>query len=149
MTFEKYVENAREVFRDNFNAFLESLDLQPITAFVDTLSEVRLMERSLAVYPTANVTTYKETETSAETSVTVTFYLNEDASRESSNLAIQYFSAIIAFIHLYRFGEYDVISDAYLSLMDTGEMANGAFVLITSRIATNTDGDIYGDYIYG
>ena len=149
MTYEKYIETAREIFREHLNPFLEELGLEPVTAFVDTMSEVKLLEKSLAVYPTANVTTYKETETSAETSFTVTFYLNEDGSPESDNLNIKYFSAIVAFVHMHNFGEFDNIAEAYLSRMDAGEEANGCFVLIESRIATKTDSDIYGDYYYG
>lgn len=148
MTYISYINEARHTFRENFNDYLESLGLEPMQAYVDAFTEVRRMERSIAVYPSLVESTYRETETTAETSFTVCLYNNEDASVESMNETILYFSALLAFIGQYRFGEYDNIADSHLSLMDGGEEANGCFVHVESRIATKTDSDIYGDFDY-
>lgn len=140
MTYRQYIDNARNVFKTEFDEFLEERGLQRLNAYVDTFLQVDQKELSLAVYPDApSGKTYSESDDMATVGFTVCFYLNEDSSLESSDMALSYYSVLLQFIKAHEFSESDHISESVLTLMEMGEPKNGAFFLIESRLASFCD----------
>lgn len=140
MTYKEYIDNARAIFKDSFDAYLEEQGLAKINAYVDSFLLVDQQELTIAVYPDApSGKTYSQTNQSETVGFTVCFYLNEDMSVESSELALEYYSALLEFIKRQEFSESDLISESVLTLMEMGEPKNGAFFLIESRLASDCD----------
>lgn len=140
MTYKEYIDNARVIFKDSLDTYLEKQGLAKLNAYVDSFLLVDQQELTLAVYPDApSGKTYTQSNQSATVGFTVCFYLNEDMSAESSELALEYYSALLEFIKKQEFSESDLITESVLTLMEMGEPKNGAFFLIESRLASDCD----------
>ena len=161
MKLYEYINKALELFRDDFNAYIDKINeeckddknwqqLKHINAFVDSEFLLRNEEHSIAIYLCSpNGTTYSETEKQAESGFTVSFYLNEDATAESEKEALLYYSIIISFIKSHEFSEEDEIADSILILTSQGWDRNGAAVYVKSRLASFTDADYLEEILYG
>lgn len=140
MTYKEYIDNARAIFKGSFDGYLEEHGLAKLNAYVDSFLLVDQQELSLAVYPDApSGKTFSQSQQGETVGFTVCFYLNEDMSVESSELALEYYSALLDFIKRQEFSESDLISESVLTLIEMGEPKNGAFFLIESRLASNCD----------
>ena len=161
MRLYEYINNALELFRDGFNAYIDKINeeckddedcqqLKHINAFVGSEFELRNEELSIAIYLCSpNGTTYSETEKQSESGFTVSFYLNEDATAESEKEALLYYTALISFIKLHEFSEEDEIADSILILTSQGWDRNGAAVYVKSRLASFSDADYLEEILYG
>ena len=161
MKLIRYINNALELFRDEFNNYIDKVNeeckdeegwqqVEHIKAFVDSELLLRNEERSIAIYLCSpNGTTYSETEKQAESGLTVSFYLNEDATAESEKEALLYYALLISFIKLHEFSEEDEIADSILILTSQGWDRNGAAVYVKSRLASFSDADYLEEILYG
>lgn len=161
MRLEQYIRNAREIFENEFNLFLDAInaehqheenwiDLEHIQAFVKSEFLLQNNERSLAIYPCSpNGTTYSESDNGIESGFTISFYLNKDSSTESEEETLAYYAASILFAKTRQFSEYDIIDDSILLQTSMGYEYNGFAMFIKSRLATSIDADYMKELIYG
>ena len=161
MNLETYISKAKAEFENRFNPFLEKVnadhegeegwkDLLPIASFTGSEYLLKTEERSIAIYLCSpSGTTYSETENGIETGMTVSFYLNEDASAESEEEALRYYAALILFIESRHFSEHDLIDDSILLLSSLGYGYNGAALYIKSRLASSMDDEYLKELFYG
>lgn len=142
MRYKNYLENVREIFKNNLNSFLVNRGLEPISLFAGSQYLLGQNNVSIAIYPDSpSGDVYKETNEYAEASVTISFYFNEIMSPENDEICIDYYDALIDFIHEYRFGEYDLIQNSFPILVSAGYEYNGVAILLNSRLNTLCDYD--------
>ena len=137
--YKNYLDNARQVIASGLNEYLSEERLDPVTGFVTSAFDLS-EELMVAVYPASpSGETFKDDGHASHAFLTIEFFLNEDATADSCDLAERYYTAIIGFLQEESFSEFDVISTSSLLRMDDGFDRNGAMFLIESRLSTLTD----------
>lgn len=140
MTYAEYVENARQLFRSEFNSFLEKEGIEPLTQIVDSEYMLRMSERSLAIYPDSPSGKVLNDNGDAVTgSLTLSFYLDENAVPESEAELLLCLTAFMKFINEHNIGLYDEVREAYSLSMGTGYEYNGLLMHVESNIAYKND----------
>lgn len=138
-TYKRYLDGARQKIASELNTALSKDNLSPIVRFVTSAFDLK-DECSLAVYPASpSGETFKDDGHASHAFLTIEFFLNEDATSESCDLAEQYYTSIIGFLKEEHFSEFDFISTSSILRMDDGFDRNGAMFLIESRLSTQTD----------
>ena len=137
--YKDYLDEARKTIATHINPYLEAEGLEPVSQIVGSAYGLT-MDRSLAIYPASpSGETLKDDGHACHVRLTIDFYLNDNATAESCELAEKYYTAIIGFLQKQSFSEFDVISTSSLLRMDDGYDRNGGMFLIESRLMTLTD----------
>lgn len=138
MTPKEFYENMWDEIK-GFNKFLEEREMKEVS-MVKSLFAIEKKPLTLAIYPTASSgSTYSENSGASEIFTTFQMYCNRNANEESVGEALNYYSALIEWLHETTFGKYSEISDSVLCRMDEGEPVNGFVILLVSRLEEETD----------
>lgn len=139
MTFNQFITEVRDKFREEVPAFCTGRGLDALTV-VDSVFDLEKKNLSVCVFPTASSGSTFATEGNADmVRMTVMLFCNRSATTKGVLQAEKYFSVLIQYIQKTLFGEASTLAESVLCRMDEGEPVNGATFLIESRINTHTD----------
>lgn len=122
-----------------FNLFLEEKGMKTVNV-VKSLFSIEKKPLTLAIYPTASTgSTYSDDGGGSEMAITFQMYCNRNATEGGAGEALDYYSALIEWLHTTTFGKYSEIDSSVLCRMDEGEPVNGFVLLLVSRLEEDTD----------
>ena len=107
---------------------------------VKSLFSIEKKLLTLAIYPTASTgSTYSDDGGVSEMAITFQMYCNRNATEGGAGEALDYYSALIEWLHTTTFGKYSEIDSSVLCRMDEGEPVNGFVLLLVSRLEEDAD----------
>lgn len=134
---EFYMDMLEEM--KGFNLFLEEKGMKTVNV-VKSLFSIEKKPLTLAIYPTASTgSTYSDDGGGSEMAITFQMYCNRNATEGGAGEALDYYSALIEWLHTTTFGKYSEIDSSVLCRMDEGEPVNGFVLLLVSRLEEDTD----------
>ena len=121
------------------NLFLEEKGMKTVNV-VKSLFSIEKKPLTLAIYPTASTgSTYSDDGGASELAITFQMYCNRNATEGGAGEALDYYSALIEWLHTTTFGKYSEIDSSVLCRMDEGEPVNGFVLLLVSRLEEDAD----------
>ena len=134
---EFYMDMLEEM--KGFNLFLEEKGMKTVNV-VKSLFSIEKKLLTLAIYPTASTgSTYSDDGGVSEMAITFQMYCNRNATEGGAGEALDYYSALIEWLHTTTFGKYSEIDSSVICRMDEGEPVNGFVLLLVSRLEEDTD----------
>ena len=122
-----------------FNLFLEEKGMKTVNV-VKSLFSIEKKPLTLAIYPTASTgSTYSDDGVASEMAITFQMYCNRNATEGGAGEALDYYSALIEWLHDTTFGKNSEIEESVLCRMDEGEPVNGFVLLLVSKLEDLTD----------
>ena len=122
-----------------FNLFLEEKGMKTVNV-VKSLFSIEKKPLTLAIYPTASTgSTYSDDGGGSEMAITFQMYCNRNATEGGAGEALDYYSALIEWLHDTTFGKNSEIEESVLCRMDEGEPVNGFVLLLVSKLEDLTD----------
>ena len=134
---EFYMDMLEEM--KGFNLFLEEKGMKTVNV-VKSLFSIEKKLLTLAIYPTPSTgSTYSDDGGASEMAITFQMYCNRNATEGGAGEALDYYSALIEWLHTTTFGKYSEIDSSVLCRMDEGEPVNGFVLLLVSRLEEDAD----------
>ena len=134
---EFYMDMLEEM--KGFNLFLEEKGMKTVNV-VKSLFSIEKKPLTLAIYPTASTgSTYSDDGGGSEMAITFQMYCNRNATEGGAGEALDYYSALIEWLHDTTFGKNSEIEESVLCRMDEGEPVNGFVLLLVSKLEDLTD----------
>ena len=134
---EFYMDMLEEM--KGFNLFLEEKGMKTVNV-VKSLFSIEKKPLTLAIYPTASTgSTYSDDGGALELAITFQMCCNRHATEGGAGEALDYYSALIEWLHDTTFGKYSEIEESVLCRMDEGEPVNGFVLLLVSKLEDLTD----------
>ena len=124
---------------EGFNTFLEAKGMKKISV-VRSSFLIDKKPLTLAIYQTASSgSTYSENGGMSEIETTFQMFCNRRATEDGVGEALDYYSALIEWLHDTTFGKNSEIEESVLCRMDEGEPVNGFVLLLVSKLEDLTD----------